>query len=108
MHPLEWWIVAFFLAQASDYQKATALFAKHDFAGAEAAVDDSLHADPRYIPALTLKARLAMISGRMDAARRALEVAIAADPKQTEPRFLLGFCLYLENDFQRSKDVLAL
>ena len=105
------WIVAFFLAQAPavrDYQKATALFAKHDLAGAEAAVDESLHVDPRYVPALTLKARLAMISGRMNQARRTIEAAIAVDPKQKAPRFLLGFCLYLENDFQRSRDALAL
>jgi tetratricopeptide (TPR) repeat protein len=108
MHPLECWIVALFLAQARDFERATALFAKHDLAGAEAAVDESLYADPRHVPALTLKARLAMISGRMEVARRAIEAAIAADPKQTGPRFLLGFCLYLENDFQRSIDALAL
>src|SRR5258708_14679746 len=108
MHPLECWIIAFFLAQANDYQRATTLFAKHDLAGAEAAVDESLRVDPRYIPALTLKARLAMISGRMEVARQTLQAAIAADPAQTGPRFLLGFCLYLENDFQRSREALAL
>ena len=102
--------MAFLLAQspaATDFRRATELFSKQDLKGAEAAVGESLHADPRYVPALTLKARLAMISGRMDEARHALESAIDADPKQPGPRFLLGFCLYIENDFQSARDALA-
>ena len=104
------WILVFLLAQppaARDYQKATELFAKHDLQGADAALDESLQVDPQYVPALVLKARLAMIAGRMDVARRALAAAIAADPKQSGPRFLLGFCLYLDNDFQGARDALA-
>lgn len=108
---IEGWIIAFLLAQhpaAIDYKKATELFAKRDLQGAEAAVEESLHVDPQYAPALVLKARLAMIAGRMEVARRSIEAAIAADPKQSGPRFLLGFCLYLENDFQAARDALAL
>jgi tetratricopeptide (TPR) repeat protein len=104
-------LIAFLLAQAPaarDYQRATELFTRHDLNGAEAAVEESLHADAQYVPALVLKARLAMISGRMDDAQRALETAVAADPKQSAPRFLLGFCLYLENDFQSAREALAL
>ena len=105
------WLIAFLLAQspaAKDYQKATELFAKRDLPGAEAAVEESLHFDPQYIPALVLKARLAMISGRMEVAQRALEAAVATGPDQSGPRFLLGFCLYLENDFQAAREALAL
>jgi Tfp pilus assembly protein PilF len=105
------WTLTFLLAQppaAKDYLRAAELFAKHDLNGAEAAVQDSLRVDPHYVPALVLKARLAMTSGRMDVAQRALEAAIAADPNRREPRFLLGFCLYLENDFQAAMNALAL
>jgi Tfp pilus assembly protein PilF len=87
------WILALFLAQppaASTYQKASELFARHDLKGAEAAVEESLRADPRYVPALTLKARLAMISERMDVARETLQAAVAADPKSAATKFLLG------------------
>src|SRR5947209_13255824 len=107
---VEGWLIAFLLAQppaATNYQQAAELFTKHDLPGAEAAVEESLHLDPQYVPALALKARLAMIAGRMDVARRALAAAIAEDPKQSGPRFLLGFCLYLDNDFQGARDALA-
>jgi Tfp pilus assembly protein PilF len=83
---VEGWLIAFLLAQppaARNYQKAAELFAKHDLQGAEAAVEESLHLDPQYVPALVLKARLAMISRRMEVARRALEAAVAAGPDQS-------------------------
>src|SRR5260370_21405273 len=48
-----------------------------------------------------------MFAGRMDVARRARAAAIAADTKQSGQRFLLGFCLYLDNDFQGARDALA-
>jgi tetratricopeptide (TPR) repeat protein len=105
------WLIAFWLAQppaATNYQKAARLFTKQDLPGAEAAVEESLRFDSQYVPALVLKARLAIISGRMDVARRALQAAVAAAPDQSGPRFLLGFCLYLENDFQAAWDALAL
>ena len=111
MMMVEGWLIAFLLAQppaAKDYQKATELFAKHDLQGAEAAVEESLRFDPQYVPALILKARLAMISGRMEVARRTLETAVAAGPDQSGPKFLLGFCLYLQNDFQGARKALAL
>src|SRR5215471_17499734 len=95
------WVFALLLAQPAavrDYQRASELFARHDLEGAETAVNESLRADPRYVPALTLKARLAMISGRLDVARETLRAAIAADPKLGSTRFLLGFCFYLENN----------
>src|SRR3981081_992779 len=107
---VEGWVIAFFLAQpsaATDFRRATELFSKQDLKGAEAAVEESLHADPRYVPALTLKARLAMISGRMAEARQALETAIGVDRKQPGPRFLLGFCFYLENNFQSAREALG-
>lgn len=104
------WLLGFLLAQSlgvRDYQRATQLFAGRDLEAAEAAVEQSLRADPKYIPALTLKARLAMIGGRMEDAQRTLETALVVDPKQPSARFLLGFCLYLENNFQGALGELA-
>ena len=54
------------------------------------------------------KARQAMISGNMGGAESLLKSAIAADPQSASARFLLGFCLYLENDFERARAALAL
>src|SRR5215475_11259228 len=52
---------------------------------------------------LTQKARIAIAANHYDEAQRALEAAIAEDPKQPEPRFLLGFLFYLKNDFERAR-----
>jgi tetratricopeptide (TPR) repeat protein len=63
--------------------------------------------DSKSIAALTSKAKQAMAAGDMDSAERSLETAIAAAPKQSYPRFLLGFLFYLKNDFDRARDTLA-
>jgi Tfp pilus assembly protein PilF len=107
---VEGWLFAFLLVQslgAKDYHRAAQLFARQDLQGAEAAVEQSLRGDPQYIPALTLKARLAMIGGRMEDARRTLDIALAVDPKQPGAKFLLGFSFYLENNFQAALDEFA-
>jgi tetratricopeptide (TPR) repeat protein len=59
------------------------------------------------VPELVSKARQAMIAGEMQQAEQFLERAVAADPQAASARFLLGFCLYLENDFARAEAALA-
>jgi tetratricopeptide (TPR) repeat protein len=104
------WVLALFLAQSPatrDYQRATELFSRNDLSGAESAVTQSLRSNPHYVPALILKARLAMIAGQMGVARQALQSAIAADLGDKGARFLLGFCYYLENDFENARSAFA-
>jgi tetratricopeptide (TPR) repeat protein len=57
--------------------------------------------------ALISQAKQAIVAGKLEAAERLLQSAVAADPKSANARFLLGFCLYLENDFERASAALA-
>jgi tetratricopeptide (TPR) repeat protein len=57
---------------------------------------------------LLSKARQAMISGQMQAAEGLLQSAVSVDPHSASARFLLGFCLYLQNDFERARAAFAL
>ena len=90
------------------YDRANALFEKRDMEGARSAVEQALRANPRLVPALTLKAKLAMASDRLDEAQKALDTAVAAEPRHAYARFLLGFVYYLQNDFPRARDTFAL
>jgi tetratricopeptide (TPR) repeat protein len=107
---LAWLAALVFLAQSSTdmYDRAHALLDKRDLAGARAAVDEALRINPRLLPALTLKAKLAMASEQLEQAQQALEAALAIAPKQSYPRFLLGVVFYLKNDFPRARQALAL
>jgi tetratricopeptide (TPR) repeat protein len=99
----------FLLAQsAADlYLRATRLVDQRDLDGARAAVEDALRLDPKLVPALVLKAKLAMQADRLADAEQALKAAIATEPAQRYPRFLLGMTYYLKNDFDRAATVLA-
>ncbi|HXJ38113.1 MAG TPA: tetratricopeptide repeat protein [Bryobacteraceae bacterium] len=57
---------------------------------------------PASVPALTQEARQAMADGHLPQAEEILRRAITASPRQKDLRFLLGFCLYLENNFGES------
>lgn len=102
-------ILLLLLAQGEPdaYAKAARAFSAHDFASAETAVNEALQENPKYAPALLLKARLAMMQGRMDEAIAVLKRGIAEDPARAEARFLLGFAYYLENDFEQAGVALA-
>ena len=54
------------------------------------------------VPALTLKARIAIAAGLFDVARESLQRAIAADPTSGYARFLLGYEYYLLNDWDHA------
>ena len=61
------------------YERANALFTAKKFPEALAAADEALRLDPKLVPALTLKAKLAMAAYRLDVAKRCLEEALALD-----------------------------
>lgn len=100
-------LLLFAQGEPAGYARAARAFAAHDFPAAEAGVNEALHESPDYVPALLLKARLSMMQGRMDEATAALKRAIAKNPARGEPRFLLGFAYYLENDFEQADKALA-
>lgn len=80
------------------YERANALFVAKRLPEALAATEESLRLDPKLVPALTLKAKLAMAAYRLDVARQCLEQALALDPRAAYAQFLYGLQAYLEND----------
>jgi tetratricopeptide (TPR) repeat protein len=80
------------------YERANALFVAKKFPEALAATEEALRLDPKLVPALTLKAKLAMAAYRLDVARRCLEQALALDPRTPYAQFLYGLVAYLGND----------
>ena len=79
------------------YEKANRLFVAGKYQESFNAVDEALKLDPRLVPALTLKAKLAMAANRYDVARESLERAIAVDPSSWYAQFLYGFQFYRQN-----------
>ncbi len=82
------------------YQKGNALFVAQKFPESEAALDEALRLDPKLVPALTLKAKLAMALNRFDVAGECLRRALAADPASGYAEFLYGLQAYLLNDLR--------
>jgi tetratricopeptide (TPR) repeat protein len=82
------------------YERANALFTAKKFPEALAATEEALRLDPKLVPALTLKAKLAMAGGRHDVARQCLEQALAVDPQAAYAQFLYGLLAYLGNDLE--------
>jgi len=80
------------------YEKANRLFVAGKYQESFNAVDEALRMDPKLVPALTLKAKLAMAANRYDVARESLERAIAADPSSWYAQFLYGFQFYRQNE----------
>jgi tetratricopeptide (TPR) repeat protein len=84
------------------YQKAAAFFQQRQYEQSLAALDEALKLDPRLVPALTLKARLAMAVNRFDIAKASLLQAVEIEPGVAGSHFLLGFCYYVDNDFKNA------
>ncbi len=82
------------------YEKANALFVAKKLPEALSAIDEALRLDPKLVPALTLKAKMAMAVGRLDVARLCLEQALAIDPRAPYAQFLYGLEAYLGNDMK--------
>ena len=83
---------------AQAYDRANRYFQKRRFQDCMNALDEALRLDPKFVDALTLRARLAMAIDRYDVARESLERAIAAAPDAWYPRFLYGFHYYQQNE----------
>jgi tetratricopeptide (TPR) repeat protein len=96
---LAWLCVAAFCQTPAELQQtAQAHFQQGKFEAALNAVEAALKFNPEYAPALTLKARLALAANRNDIAIATLRHAVALEPVASN-QFLLGFALYLENEF---------
>lgn len=80
------------------YQRANRAFRERQYQASMDALDEALKLDPKFVPALTLRARLAMAANRYDVARQMLDRAIAADPASWYARFLYGFQFYQQNE----------
>lgn len=84
------------------YNNAEADLAKLQFGPADSEVDLALHLDPNFVPALILKARLALFAHRPDIAKSCLIKAVIVDPSSENAQFFLGMFYYLQNDFTLS------
>ncbi|MBL8214790.1 MAG: tetratricopeptide repeat protein [Bryobacterales bacterium] len=84
----------------SDYERANALFQQQQFQSSLDAVEEALRLDPKLLPALTLRAKLAMAAKRYDLARADLERAVSLHPDAAYAQFLLGLVLYEQNELQ--------
>jgi tetratricopeptide (TPR) repeat protein len=96
-----------FATQAMEhYHRANTLFAEQKFADAANEVEAALAVDPKLVPALTLKAKLAMAINKFDIARACLQSAASLEPNSHYVQFLLGFFYYVDNDFSKAIPVL--
>lgn len=84
------------------YQKANASFERKNLPETIAALDEALSADPNHVPALTLKAKIAISVNRPDIAGECLKRAVTADPASWYAHFLFGFWHYLRGDWPRA------
>jgi tetratricopeptide (TPR) repeat protein len=97
------WLLALQLAlpaQQQHYENAKNALAKMQFNQADEEVDQALKIDPNLVPALVLKARLAMFAHRPDVAKSCLIKAVAVEPSSENAQFFLGVYYYLQNDFR--------
>ncbi|HUA96709.1 MAG TPA: tetratricopeptide repeat protein [Terracidiphilus sp.] len=96
------WLLALQLAvgPAQHYENAKQDFAERRFSEAVSEVDSALHENPYMVPALVLKARLAIFAQRPDVAKSCLITAITVDPKSEEAQFYLGALFYTENNIK--------
>ena len=95
------WLLALQLAvsPAQHYENAKQDFAQRKFSEAVNEVNIALHESPYMVPALVLKARLAIFAHHADVAKSCLITAITADPASEEAQFFLGVFYYNQNDF---------
>jgi anaphase-promoting complex subunit 3 len=97
---LSLWAAALVSAGYPAYERANSLFVAKKFPECLAAVEEALRLDSKLVPALTLKAKLALAMNRFDVARESLDRALASDPRSAYAQFLYGLQFYLSNDLQ--------
>jgi tetratricopeptide (TPR) repeat protein len=96
------WLLALQLAvgPAQHYENAKLDFSQRKFPEAVSEVNAALHESPYMVPALILKARLAVFAHRPEVAKSCLITAITADPTSEEAQFFLGLYYYNQNEFK--------
>lgn len=103
-------LLAWFLMNSTggmdDYRRANLLFQEQKFTEAAEVLDQSLKEDPTYMPAWTLRGKIAMAFNRFDIARQAFLKAVALQPGSEYSQFMLGFFYYVDNDFAKALPVL--
>jgi tetratricopeptide (TPR) repeat protein len=95
------WLLALQLATSPQiyYDEAKSALAQKNLTEADREVNAALHLDPHYVPALVLKARIALFAHRPDVAKSCLITAVTMEPQSEEAQFYLGIFYYLQNDF---------
>jgi tetratricopeptide (TPR) repeat protein len=96
------WLLALQLSlspQQQHYDNAKADLGRMQFGLADQEVEAALRLDPSFVPALVLKARLALFAHRPDVAKNCLIKAVITDPSSEDAQFFLGVFYYLQNDF---------
>ncbi|MEK7752361.1 MAG: tetratricopeptide repeat protein [Acidobacteriota bacterium] len=84
----------------ASYERANALFVAKKFPECFEEIEKALLLDPGLVPALTLKAKLAIGLNRFDVARQSLEQALKVAPSSWYAHFLMGFQYHLQNELQ--------
>lgn len=84
------------------YERANRLLVAQKLPEALTAVEEALRLDSKLVPALTLKAKLAMAAYRWEIARQCLEQALAIDPRASYAQFLYGMEAFLGNDLKEA------
>lgn len=100
------WLLLFAPAAADVAQhvrKGNELLRAQRIEEAKREIEEALKENPRYVPAWTLKGRLAMAAGDNAGARDAFSRAAELAPDAAGAQFLLGFFYYIENDFTRAR-----
>src|SRR5262245_29994286 len=88
------------------YARANALFVEKKFEESLTALNQALAENPKFVPALTLRAKIAMAMDRLELEGRDLRLAVELEPGSAYNQFMLGFYYYLENDFKRALEPL--
>lgn len=98
------WCISLLLVvlESTHYERANQYFQQQRFAEAHAELSAALRENPDLVPALTLKAKLAMAFNRFDEARAALLRAAELQPDSAGVQFLLGFFYSVDNDFHKA------
>ena len=95
------WLLALQLAMPSQVHsdEAAKAFALMDFARADREVEAALATNPYLLPALKIKADLALFAHRPEIARSALVAAVVGNPSSADAHLSLGIFQYTQGNF---------
>lgn len=87
---------------SDNYERANAFFKQQRFREAGEALDIAIREDPTFVPAWTLRGKIALAFDQFDIARAAFLRAVALNPRSPNAQFMLGFFYYVDNDFSKA------